>query len=197
MSSNKTERLALHSWEPEDMFTREEFNENFNVIDAKLGKAQDDATAAQRAADAAQAAANAAQAAANAAQAAAAAAQSTADGRMRFQYGKYTGDGSGPSRSITFNFPPKLVGLYTGSSGTAYGPAPTNPNTSFWIRVLMLTPGMTRLEGYVGSRTVYLDLTWSGNTLKWNLTNIVGSSSASASEAFNNKDHVYHWFAFG
>ena len=38
MSTNKTEHLNLHAWEPFDPFTRGEFNENFALIDAAVGK---------------------------------------------------------------------------------------------------------------------------------------------------------------
>ena len=41
MSTNKTQNYALHAWEPEDDFLREEFNQNFAAIDAALhGKAE-------------------------------------------------------------------------------------------------------------------------------------------------------------
>ena len=41
MSTNKTQNYALHTWEPEDDFLREEFNQNFAAIDAILkGKAE-------------------------------------------------------------------------------------------------------------------------------------------------------------
>ena len=34
MSTNKSEHLNLHLWEPEDDFLRTEFNENFEKVDA-------------------------------------------------------------------------------------------------------------------------------------------------------------------
>lgn len=37
MSTNKTENLNLHVWEPTDAFRRAEFNENFAAIDAAMG----------------------------------------------------------------------------------------------------------------------------------------------------------------
>ena len=37
MSTNQTKNLHLHSWEPLDRFTREEFNDNWNGIDAAWG----------------------------------------------------------------------------------------------------------------------------------------------------------------
>ena len=40
MSTNKTENLNLHSWEPTDPFKRTEFNENFAAIDAAVGALQ-------------------------------------------------------------------------------------------------------------------------------------------------------------
>ena len=36
MSSNKSQNLKLHLWEPEDDFLRTEFNENFSAIDAAV-----------------------------------------------------------------------------------------------------------------------------------------------------------------
>ncbi len=38
MSSQKTEHLGLHAWEPADSFLRSEFNENFSAIDAALAE---------------------------------------------------------------------------------------------------------------------------------------------------------------
>ncbi len=37
MSSQKTEHLGLHAWEPSDSFLRNEFNDNFSAIDAAVG----------------------------------------------------------------------------------------------------------------------------------------------------------------
>ena len=37
MSTNQTKNLHLHSWDPLDRFTREEFNDNWNGIDAAWG----------------------------------------------------------------------------------------------------------------------------------------------------------------
>ena len=45
MSTNKSQNLKLHLWEPEDNFLRTEFNENFAAIDAAL-KAEEIARAA-------------------------------------------------------------------------------------------------------------------------------------------------------
>lgn len=36
MSTNKTQNYQLHRWEPEDDFLRQEFNENFAIIDGQL-----------------------------------------------------------------------------------------------------------------------------------------------------------------
>ncbi len=35
MSTNKTQNYQLHSWEPDDDFLRQEFNENFAKLDEK------------------------------------------------------------------------------------------------------------------------------------------------------------------
>ena len=35
MSTNKTQKYQLHAWEPGDDFLREEFNENFSLLDEK------------------------------------------------------------------------------------------------------------------------------------------------------------------
>ena len=35
MSTNKTQKYQLHAWEPGDHFLREEFNENFSLLDEK------------------------------------------------------------------------------------------------------------------------------------------------------------------
>ena len=58
MSTNKSEHLNLHLWEPEDDFLRTEFNENFTALDGAVktvttavSKAQSTADAAQTAAD--------------------------------------------------------------------------------------------------------------------------------------------------
>ena len=39
MSTNKTPNLNLHSWEPTDAFSREEFNDNFDKIDTAVDEA--------------------------------------------------------------------------------------------------------------------------------------------------------------
>ena len=46
MSTNKSEHLGLHLWEPEDDFLRTEFNENFTAIDGAVKAERDARTAA-------------------------------------------------------------------------------------------------------------------------------------------------------
>ena len=38
MSTNKTENLNLHVWEPTDLFSLAEINENFRKLDAAVGE---------------------------------------------------------------------------------------------------------------------------------------------------------------
>ncbi len=57
MSTNKSEHLNLHLWEPEDDFLRTEFNENFTALDGAVKTVQAAAEKAQSAADKAQTAA--------------------------------------------------------------------------------------------------------------------------------------------
>lgn len=79
MSTNTTKNLSLHAWEPFDPFTREEFNENFEKLDAEAGVSRAGIAAAQSAADTAQSAADTAQSTANTARSEAQKAQSTVD----------------------------------------------------------------------------------------------------------------------
>lgn len=53
MSTNKSQNLNLHLWEPNDDFLRTEFNENFAAIDSSVKSVQTAAANAQTAADAA------------------------------------------------------------------------------------------------------------------------------------------------
>lgn len=46
MSTNQTERLQLHQWQSGDTFSREEFNENFQRIDAGVAAAETAAASA-------------------------------------------------------------------------------------------------------------------------------------------------------
>ncbi|MCI8539218.1 MAG: hypothetical protein HFF18_11255 [Oscillospiraceae bacterium] len=48
MSTNKSQNLKLHLWEPEDNFLRTEFNENFSAIDAALKAEADQRTALEQ-----------------------------------------------------------------------------------------------------------------------------------------------------
>ena len=48
MSTNKSQNLKLHLWEPEDDFLRTEFNENFAAIDAALKAEADQRTALEQ-----------------------------------------------------------------------------------------------------------------------------------------------------
>lgn len=87
MSSRKTTNLGLHAWEPEDLFSREEFNENFDTIDTSAGNTRKELEAkitaaaelAGEAAAAAKSAAETAQAGVDGASAASASAQKAAD----------------------------------------------------------------------------------------------------------------------
>lgn len=51
MSTNKSQNLNLHLWEPEDDFLRTEFNENFTAVDSAVKSAQTAAVNAQQTAD--------------------------------------------------------------------------------------------------------------------------------------------------
>ena len=46
MSTNKSQNLKLHLWEPEDHFLRTEFNENFAALDTAITAAQQTANSA-------------------------------------------------------------------------------------------------------------------------------------------------------
>ena len=46
MSTNKSQSLKLHLWEPEDNFLRTEFNENFAALDMAITAAQQTANSA-------------------------------------------------------------------------------------------------------------------------------------------------------
>ena len=94
MSTNKSEHLQLHLWEPGDSVLRTEFNENWQKLDASAAQAQADLTAglAQIISDL------------------------NAGGQLaRVAFGTYTGTGkygSGNQNSLTFPFAPKVLILF-------------------------------------------------------------------------------------
>ena len=83
MSTNKSQNLKLHLWEPEDNFLRTEFNENFAAIDAAVKADRTAITKAQSTADTALSKANAAY----------------APDQKPYVVGSYTGE----SADMTFN----------------------------------------------------------------------------------------------
>ena len=103
MSTNTSQNLGLHLWEPTDQVLRTEFNQNWQKIDTAVDTAQQTAEAAQDTADAAQTAASAAFTPTN----------------MPYVTGTYTGDGTTTNRTITLGFKPKFViisGMSRGSN---------------------------------------------------------------------------------
>ena len=204
MSSNKTEHLMLHAWDPEDMFTREEFNENFAAIDGAAGALRAAVAAAQAAADAAQAAADAAQGAADRAQGTADGAQRTADGRLRIQIGCYDGDGtvatSSKKKSLTFDFRPQLVFLSRGKDTDAnYMEQADLADKSYPPVFFVLTRNMKDIETAIYGSWYRIALTWGENTLSWYPHSRTTSSSytPTASESLNSGSYRYHWIAIG
>lgn len=209
MSNRKTEHLKLHAWDPLDQFTREEFNENFELIDGGFGTVDEnakkqrteleariaaEAATAASAAAAAKSAAAAAQSTADTAKSAAATAQSTANGRPQIKTGYYTGSGtdrrsSSEALSIDFGFQPKVVFLAT--NGNADGMTQDRPYNNYGTQPdwLLLTRDMakvkTRAEQNIGTSMgmQYYDLmlTWSGNTLKFYVGTLYGHSVAQLS----------------
>ena len=99
MSTNKSEHLQLHLWEPGDSVLRTEFNENWEKIDASAAQAQADLT---NGLDAITAVLN-------------------AGGKLaRIAWGSYTGNGkygSSNKTKLTFDFTPRLV--FVGSNEDA------------------------------------------------------------------------------
>lgn len=199
MSSNKTENLNLHSWDPEDYFTREEFNENFALIDENAGATREDIAAAHAAADAAQASADTAQASANAAASSAKTAQSTADGRTRVQTGRYTGTGGETKRTITFSFPPKVVFFLPCYMSTSVQSHQASYNSGRDARLYVFTPSMTKVVGSVAltGNDYYIYLSWSGNTLSISAAAVGTSYPITDRDWFNYSGAVYDWIAFG
>ena len=51
MSTNTSQNLGLHLWEPSDQVLRTEFNQNWQKIDTAVNTAQETAEAAQNTAD--------------------------------------------------------------------------------------------------------------------------------------------------
>lgn len=197
MSSNKTEHLNLHAWEPMDQFVREEFNENFAHIDAQAGRDREEITAAQATADTASATASAALSLAETALQAAQTAQSTADASLRIQFGSYVGTQANKTAAdpmvIDFDFVPKIVFMF---------PRPDNKTQKHTIQyntqpasqpsVLVLDPEMTSVTLYHvdGQSTYELNLIWSGKSLKF-------YRSGNAIMSLNVSGVWYHWIAIG
>lgn len=208
MSSNKTEHLSLHAWEPEDMFTREEFNANFAAIDGEAGAlraavaaAQAAADAAQKAADAAQGAADTAQGAAEAAQGAAEAAQSTADGRLRIQLGTYIGAGKATSSTsritLNFDFRPQLVLLFSKANGTANSLYQFNSSGATSESVIMFKRDITRIVTRYNNSSYFYNVycSWGERSLSFYANS--SDYSVDSFDSYNYKDSVYHWIAIG
>ena len=104
MSTNKSEHLQLHLWEPGDSVLRTEFNENWETLDASAAQAQADLTSGLGAITAVL----------------------NAGGKLaRIAWGSYTGNGtSGPESpvSLAFSFPPQLLAVRrSGSSADRSG----------------------------------------------------------------------------
>lgn len=207
MSSHTTDTLGLHTWEPLDMFTREEFNKNFDLIDAHAGEALARLAAAQGTADGAAAAAKAAQATANSAQSAANAAQTTANGRLRINYGYYVGSGwhaetageNGPTHTLNAGFEPKLVllaglGDYCSDVSRSYQVIKTErPYPPFFI----MARNMQQVEFFDGTAVVYFNLTWGSTSLKIYSSPLLSTVKLNSLQALDAKNCYYHWIAIG
>lgn len=135
MSTKKTEHLKLHGWEPFDAFMREEFNENFDKIDAAVKSDRAGITAAQNTADSALSKANTAQStvdalsrtvtenksqtdaaksSADAALAALTSAVGSGGKTCRIAYGEYAGNnevGKDKAKTLYFDFKPYYVAI--------------------------------------------------------------------------------------
>ena len=205
MSSHTTDTLGLHTWEPLDMFTREEFNKNFNLIDAHAGEALARLAAAQGTADGAAAAAKAAQATANSAQSAANAAQSTANGRLRINYGYYTGTGTGaserggvgPTHTLNIGFSPQLV-IISAAAGNSYGAAISAQDTrSAFPPFFFLPRNINTIRYYNDSVLVFYNLTWGSTSLKFYASPYESNVTLSPIQSLNGTNYYYHWIAFG
>lgn len=180
MSSNKTEHLKLHSWVPTDMFTREEFNDNFDAIDAAVKAVREETAAAARAAQTA---------------------QSTADGRLRIQTGYYVGDGTAKSASdpmsIKFDFEPKFVILGTRLNSNIISAQYTH-SPSAYPDFFLFTREIDTIYSYFNSTACYFHLVWSGNSVGWYLTSASnGNPVTNPTYHFNVDGNRYYWIAFG
>lgn len=193
MSTKETGNLGLHSWEPFDVFRREEFNENFDKIDAAvesdrkgIAAAQSAADKAQSTANTAQSAANAAQSSANTAQSAAQKAQSTAETEAaairaalgsgghtcRIAYGTYTGDGKFSSSNIkTLNFDFKPLAVFVSCN----------------IRYVLLVRPCDL--AYPTSDNYYVTITWGDRSVSWYAPN--------AATHMNTNNTQFQYFAIG
>ena len=98
MSTNTSQNLGLHLWEPTDQVLRTEFNQNWQKIDTAVDTAQQTADTAESKADTAQATATAAQTAASAAY---------CPSNKPYAMGSYTGNGG--TQSILLGFQPSFL----------------------------------------------------------------------------------------
>ena len=90
MSTNTSQNLGLHLWEPTDQVLRTEFNQNWQKIDTAVNAAQETAEAAQTAANAVS--------------------NAYTPGNKPFKVGSYSGNGS--TQTIELGFKPSLVIIY-------------------------------------------------------------------------------------
>ncbi|MCI8538185.1 MAG: hypothetical protein HFF18_05915 [Oscillospiraceae bacterium] len=102
MSTNKSQNLKLHLWDPEDNFLRAEFNENFAAIDAAVATAKTELSAQIQTA----------QQTANTARAEAAV--------LPYATGVYTGNGYGQFIELGFRPSIVIIGEYHDTSDSSY-----------------------------------------------------------------------------
>ena len=215
MSSKQTEHLALHAWEPEDMFMREEFNANFAAIDGEAGALRAAVAAAQAAAEAAQRAADAAQAAADTAQSTADTAQDNANGRLRIQTGFYDGTGAIATKTkpitIPLDFRPELIFMFPKSSkfssGTYSGKYYIQPNdgstinSSYTPPLIIFSRTMDCVYMAISSSSSYAYLfpIWGDNSFGFYGTGYSGTSDSTQTSAatLNESGKRYYWIAIG
>ena len=200
MSSKNTENLNLHAWERTDVFSMDEFNENFDAIDkavaAKAEQTALDAETAARTALAGKVDKKAEQSALNtlsgkvdkkaeqtALDALAGRVRALETGKLVWKFGTYTGTGEVSKtnqRRLEFDFKP-LVVIVKDSADKYYGGFPWLYGAAYGHSELNFNGGL------------YINLTWEDRAVQFysSLTN------STASEHLDIKNREYIYFALG
>lgn len=117
----------------------------------------------------------------------------------RIAFGTYVGTGTFGKETpctLTFDFEPKLVMVYSGSMGMLTGDS-TNSGGSNTIIAARPATSASRYGSYGGGISIVYDyFTWDGNTFSW-YSSSGGSQEKSGSIQLNYEGSNYYYMAIG